>query len=104
MMSLTRHFSSHNCLVVLDALPFSIPLQKSNVLEERTGRSLLMKKIVPPHLLEKRRNELEEEDDDEALSLPTPPGGLQRPNDWRVVDALDDSYREAVSAACEAGA
>lgn len=73
--------------------------QKSNVLEERTGRSLLMKKIVPPHLLEKRRDELdeEEEDDEGAPLLPPPPGCLQRPNDWRVIDILDDSYRQAVS-------
>ncbi|KAF2358468.1 Ribonuclease H-like domain [Trinorchestia longiramus] len=78
---------------------------KSGVVEERHGRSLLMKKLVNPHLTNMKEQsdgdeDGEDRDGDEGELPPLPPPALwlHRPSSWTVIDALDESYQEAVSA------
>jgi hypothetical protein len=71
--------------------------QKSNVIEEKRGRSLLMKKLVRPHLMDTSDDDDDMEDDEPRPPLPPPVLRVRRPQSWTVVDAIDASYFDAVS-------
>ncbi|XP_064104473.1 piRNA biogenesis protein EXD1-like [Macrobrachium nipponense] len=109
------HFSEITSVVVIGVnKKFREVLMKDIYQEDKRGKQLLMKKLVPPHLAE-RKEECEIDEDlllgrvghspvdqngrqnDAKLSPPPPPPPkIQRPEKWIIIDSLGDAFKKAI--------
>ncbi|XP_066988005.1 piRNA biogenesis protein EXD1-like isoform X2 [Macrobrachium rosenbergii] len=112
-----RHynFSEITSVVVIGVdKKFREVLLKDIYQEDKRGKQLLMKKLVPPHLAE----QTEEYEIDEDLLLgrvghspvdrngkrndvqlsppPPPPPKIQRPEKWIIIDSIGDAFKKAI--------
>ncbi|XP_018011107.1 uncharacterized protein LOC108668403 isoform X2 [Hyalella azteca] len=93
-----RHIDSVTLLARRANDPRKYMPNKSNVIEEKRGRSLLMKKLVRPHLMDTSDDNDDTDDDEPRPPLPPPVLRVRRPHSWTIIDAMDASYFDAVVA------